>query len=106
MMKKNDIAYAAINHRLDIDHKCNYVGEINYNKCPQCERIETTLEPFFKYRRINDLLISPINLETFEHEEVDLRVTHINNLMRVSGFVHDSIVDGPDYALSSLPKGV
>ncbi len=105
MMKKNDIAYAAINHRLDIDHKCNYVGEINYNKCPQCERIETTLEPFFKYRRINDLLISPINLETFEHEEVDLRVTHINNLMRVSGFVHDSIVDGPGLRFVVFAQG-
>ncbi len=105
LMKKKDIAYTAINHHIDYDPSCEYIGQINSNRCPNCERIETNKSPFFKYRRINDLLISPINLETFEHEEVDLRVTHINNLMRVSGFVHDSIVDGPGLRFVVFTQG-
>ncbi|MGI6782556.1 MAG: anaerobic ribonucleoside-triphosphate reductase [Acholeplasmataceae bacterium] len=105
LMKKHDIAYAAINHQLDFHPSCGFIGEINSNKCPKCDMIESLERPFFRYRRINDLLISPINLETFEHEEVDLRVTHINNLMRVSGFVHDSIVDGPGLRFVVFTQG-
>ncbi len=105
LMKKKDIGYASINHHLDFDEMCGFVGKIIKNKCPNCGREETLEIPFLRYRRINDLLISPINLETYEHEEVDLRATHINNLMRVSGFVNDSIVDGPGLRFVIFAQG-
>ncbi len=105
LMKKKEIGYAAINHHLDIDPLCGFIGKITDEKCPKCKRLESLEKPFLKYRRINDLLITPINLEVFEHEEVDLRVTHLNNLMRVSGFVNDSIVDGPGLRFVIFAQG-
>jgi anaerobic ribonucleoside-triphosphate reductase/anaerobic ribonucleoside-triphosphate reductase activating protein len=105
MMRKKGIGYAAINHHLDFDPDCGFIGKIEGSKCPNCQRIESLQKPFLKYRRINDLLIAPINLETFEHEEVDLRVAHLNNLMRISGFVNDSIVDGPGLRFVVFTQG-
>jgi anaerobic ribonucleoside-triphosphate reductase/anaerobic ribonucleoside-triphosphate reductase activating protein len=105
LMKKYGIGYGAINHHLDFDAECGFLGKIEEGKCPSCGRKESSLKPFFNYRRINDLLIAPINLEMIAHEEVDLRVTNINNVIRISGVVNDSIVDGPGMRFVVFTQG-
>ena len=105
MMKERNIGYGAINHDLDFDLECQYYGKIEASECPNCKRIESPTNPFLKYRRVNDLMIVPIDLESLDYEEVSLRVKHINNLIRVSGFVNDSIVDGPGMRFVVFTQG-
>lgn len=105
LMKSKNIGYGAINHHVDFDPECQYYGEISDKTCPKCKRVEILNKPFFKYRRINDLLITPINLTPINTDEIDLRVKHIKNLMRVSGFVNDSIVDGPGLRFVVFTQG-
>lgn len=105
VMKSKNIGYGAINHDLDFDPVCGYYGVVETSECPNCHRIENQDQPFLKYRRINDLLIKPINNLSYEVEEVALRVKNINNLIRVSGFVNDSIVDGPGMRFVIFTQG-
>ena len=105
LMKKKNIGYASINHDLDFDPSCGYYGQIEDSVCPNCLRTQNTIKPFMKYRRINDITIVPINLVGFEHEEVNLRVKNIKNLIRISGVVNDSIVDGPGMRFVVFTQG-
>lgn len=95
-MKKEDMGYVAINHEIDVvvEKAVSTEGILD-------EIHETTLN----YRRINDLLIAPINLTNLPTEEVDLRVKHLNNTIRISGFTNDSIVDGPGLRFVVFTQG-
>jgi ribonucleoside-triphosphate reductase len=56
MMKNSGVGYGAINHPVDRDPLCGYIGVI-YDKCPKCGRSETDKSPFSRIRRITGYLV-------------------------------------------------
>lgn len=54
-MKKAGIGYGSINHPVDEDHECGYIGIIG-DECPKCHRVETPNEPFTRIRRVTGYL--------------------------------------------------
>jgi anaerobic ribonucleoside-triphosphate reductase len=75
-MKEAGIGYGSINHPLDRDPKCGYIGVIG-TVCPRCGREETRNEPFERIRRITGYLVG--TLERFNNAkraEVTERVKH------------------------------
>lgn len=75
-MKESGIGYGSINHPLDRDPKCGYIGVIG-TVCPRCGREESRSEPFERIRRITGYLVG--TLERFNNAkraEVAERVKH------------------------------
>lgn len=54
--KECGMGYASINHPVDRDPECGYVGIID-NECPHCGRKETPDAPFERIRRITGYLV-------------------------------------------------
>lgn len=75
LMKESNIGYGSINHPLDRDPVCGYVGVIN-DQCPRCLRFEDE-QKFERIRRITGYLVG--TLEQFNEakkEEEKNRVKH------------------------------
>jgi ribonucleoside-triphosphate reductase len=75
-MKESGIGYGSINHPLDRDPRCGYIGVIG-TVCPRCGREESRNEPFERIRRITGYLVG--TLERFNNAkraEVAERVKH------------------------------
>ena len=75
-MKESGIGYGSINHPLDRDPTCGYIGVIG-TVCPRCGREESRSEPFERIRRITGYLVG--TLERFNNAkraEVAERVKH------------------------------
>lgn len=75
LMKESNIGYGSINHPLDRDPVCGYVGVIN-EQCPRCLRFEDE-QKFERIRRITGYLVG--TLEQFneaKREEEQDRVKH------------------------------
>lgn len=77
MMKNLNIGYGSINHPIDRDPKCGYIGIIN-DKCPKCQRIEDNIK-FERIRRITGYLVGSLDQfnDAKKAEEKD-RVKHEN----------------------------
>lgn len=77
MMKNLNIGYGSINHPIDRDPKCGYIGIIN-DKCPKCHRIEDNIK-FERIRRITGYLVGSLDQfnDAKKAEEKD-RVKHEN----------------------------
>ena len=76
-MKELNIGYGSINHPIDRDPVCGYVGIIN-DECPKCHRSEDNIK-FERIRRITGYLVG--TLEQFNEakkEEESKRVKHGN----------------------------
>lgn len=58
-MKESGIGYGSVNHPVDRDAKCGYVGIIG-DTCPKCGRIEGD-EPFERIRRITGYLVGTLD---------------------------------------------
>lgn len=74
-MKESGIGYGSVNHPVDQDPLCSYVGIIG-DTCPQCGRTEEE-HPFVRIRRITGYLVG--NLDRFNNaklSEVRDRVVH------------------------------
>lgn len=54
-MHDADMGYFSINHRVDFDPACGYVGILR-NTCPKCGRTETRRQPFKRTARITGYL--------------------------------------------------
>ncbi|MDL2211411.1 anaerobic ribonucleoside triphosphate reductase [Erysipelotrichaceae bacterium OttesenSCG-928-M19] len=76
-MKNLNIGYGSINHPVDRDPICGYVGVIN-DECPQCHRREGN-QKFERIRRITGYLVGTLDQfnEAKAAEEAD-RVKHDN----------------------------
>ena len=75
-MKDSGIGYGSINHPLDRDPVCGYVGVIADN-CPRCGRTETRSEPFERIRRITGYLVGTLDrFNDAKKSEVSERVKH------------------------------
>jgi ribonucleoside-triphosphate reductase len=75
-MKEKGIGYGSINHPVDRDPICGYMGVIN-DVCPQCGRHEHDGAGFERIRRVTGYLSG--SLERFndaKQAEVRDRVTH------------------------------
>lgn len=75
-MKECGIGYGSINHPLDRDPICGFSGVIG-DTCPNCNRRETEVNPFYRIRRITGYLVG--NLDRFNSaklNEVKDRVKH------------------------------
>lgn len=78
-MAEKGIGYGSINHSVDYDPLCKYVGIIN-DECPKCGRRETKEQPFDRIRRITGYLVG--TLERFndaKRKEVSERVKHFHS---------------------------
>src|SRR5690606_18936670 len=78
-MAEKGIGYGSINHSVDYDPLCKYVGIIN-DECPKCGRRETKEQPFDRIRRIKGYLVG--TLERFndaKRKEVSERVKHFHS---------------------------
>ena len=60
IMKENGIGYGAINHPVDRDPVCGFVGVIN-DQCPGCGRKEEDGVPFDRIRRITGYLVGTVD---------------------------------------------
>ena len=58
-MKESGIGYGSVNHPVDRDPKCGYVGIIG-DTCPKCGRSEAS-EPFERIRRITGYLVGTLD---------------------------------------------
>lgn len=75
-MYKSGIGYGSINHSVDFDPQCKYVGIIN-DECPKCGRKETKEAPFDRIRRITGYLVGTLDrFNDAKRHEVDERVKH------------------------------
>lgn len=60
LMKESNIGYGSVNHGIDRDPVCGYVGII-HDICPGCGRKETTASPFERIRKITSYLVGNTN---------------------------------------------
>ncbi len=75
-MKDAGIGYGSINHPLDRDPDCGYIGVIG-TVCPSCGREETRTEPFERIRRITGYLVGTLDrFNNAKRAEVAERVKH------------------------------
>lgn len=75
-MQKKGIGYGSINHAVDFDPACKYVGIIN-ECCPKCGRVETKDAPFDRIRRITGYLVGTLDrFNDAKRKEVEERVKH------------------------------
>lgn len=76
-MAKQGIGYGSINHSVDFDPVCKYVGIIN-DECPKCGRVETKDMPFDRIRRITGYLVGTLDrFNDAKRQEVEERVKHL-----------------------------
>ncbi|HLT00311.1 MAG TPA: anaerobic ribonucleoside triphosphate reductase [Acholeplasma sp.] len=75
-MGEKGVGYGSINHPVDFDPVCKYVGIIN-DVCPKCGRKETAEQPFDRIRRITGYLVGTLDrFNDAKRKEVDERVKH------------------------------
>ncbi len=75
-MQQKGIGYGSINHAVDFDPMCKYVGIIN-NECPKCGRTESKEQPFDRIRRITGYLVGTLDrFNDAKRKEVEERVKH------------------------------
>lgn len=75
-MSTQGIGYGSINHSVDFDPVCKYVGIIN-DECPKCGRVETKEQPFDRIRRITGYLVGTLDrFNDAKRQEVEERVKH------------------------------
>jgi ribonucleoside-triphosphate reductase len=75
-MKNVGIGYGSINHPLDRDPECGYIGVIG-TVCPRCGRKESRQEPFERIRRITGYLVGTLDrFNDAKKAEVGERVKH------------------------------
>ena len=60
LMKENGIGYGAVNHPVDRDPICGFVGVIN-DQCPGCGRTESEGVKFERIRRITGYLVGTVD---------------------------------------------
>lgn len=76
-MAKRNIGYGSINHAVDHDPDCGFVGIIN-EVCPKCGRIEEQGSKFNRIRRITGYLVGTLDrFNNAKRKEVEERVKHI-----------------------------
>ena len=75
-MHQKDIGYGSINHAVDHDPVCGFVGIIN-EECPKCGRKEDEIK-FNRIRRITGYLVGTLDrFNNAKRKEVEERVKHI-----------------------------
>jgi ribonucleoside-triphosphate reductase len=75
-MHDKGIGYGSINHSVDYDAVCGYVGIIN-DECPKCHRHETPELGFDRIRRITGYLVGTLTrFNDAKLKEVQDRVKH------------------------------
>jgi len=75
-MHESNIGYGSINHAVDHDPVCGFVGIIN-EECPKCGRVEGDIK-FNRIRRITGYLVGTLDrFNDAKRKEVDERVKHI-----------------------------
>ena len=73
------MGYGSINHSVDFDPVCKYVGIIN-DVCPKCGRKETPDHPFERIRRITGYLVGTLDrFNNAKRKEVSERVKHFHS---------------------------
>ncbi|WP_162164093.1 anaerobic ribonucleoside triphosphate reductase [Acholeplasma hippikon] len=78
-MAEKGIGYGSINHSVDYDPVCKYVGIIN-DECPKCGRKETLDQPFDRIRRITGYLVGTLDrFNDAKRKEVEERVKHFKS---------------------------
>ncbi|CCV63751.1 Ribonucleoside-triphosphate reductase, anaerobic [Alteracholeplasma palmae J233] len=83
-MKEKGIGYGSINHSVDYDPECKYVGIIN-EECPKCGRKETPDRPFERIRRITGYLVGTLDrFNNAKRKEVEERVKHFRSEDKIS----------------------
>jgi ribonucleoside-triphosphate reductase len=75
MMKELNIGYGSINHPVDRDPVCGYVGIIN-DTCPKCLRVEDEVK-FERIRRITGYLVG--TLEQFNDAKKDEEANRVKH---------------------------
>lgn len=76
-MHEKEIGYGSINHAVDHDPLCGFVGIIN-EECPKCGRTETDDLKFNRIRRITGYLVGTLDrFNDAKRKEVEERVKHI-----------------------------
>jgi len=76
-MHKSGIGYGSINHAVDFDQECGFVGIIN-DECPKCGRKESEGAHFDRIRRITGYLVGTLDrFNDAKRKEVNERVKHI-----------------------------
>ena len=71
-----NIGYGSINHAVDHDPVCGFVGIIN-DECPKCGRREDEVK-FNRIRRITGYLVGTLDrFNNAKRKEVEERVKHI-----------------------------
>jgi anaerobic ribonucleoside-triphosphate reductase len=75
-MKEAGVGYGSINHPVDRDPVCGYIGIIG-DTCPNCGRAETEDQPFERIRRITGYLVGTLDrFNDAKQAEVRDRVKH------------------------------
>lgn len=78
-MHKTGIGYGSVNHPVDYDPVCKYVGVIN-DQCPKCGRFETKEQPFDRIRRITGYLVGTLDrFNDAKRAEVSERMKHFGS---------------------------
>ena len=76
-MHSKNIGYGSINHAIDYDPICGFVGIID-DECPKCGRMETNELHFDRIRRITGYLVGTLDrFNDAKRKEVEERVKHI-----------------------------
>ncbi|HHW79934.1 MAG TPA: anaerobic ribonucleoside-triphosphate reductase, partial [Acholeplasmataceae bacterium] len=76
-MHEKNIGYGSINHAVDHDPDCGFVGIIN-DECPKCGRKEEDGSKFNRIRRITGYLVGTLDrFNDAKRKEVEERVKHI-----------------------------
>ncbi|MDY0276916.1 MAG: anaerobic ribonucleoside triphosphate reductase [Acholeplasma sp.] len=76
-MQEKGIGYGSINHAVDHDPECGFVGIIN-DVCPKCGRKESDGVKFNRIRRITGYLVGTLDrFNDAKRKEVEERVKHI-----------------------------
>jgi ribonucleoside-triphosphate reductase (formate) len=75
-MASKNVGYGSINHAVDHDPVCGFVGIIN-EECPKCGRVEGDIK-FNRIRRITGYLVGTLDrFNNAKRKEVEERVKHI-----------------------------
>lgn len=75
-MASKNVGYGSINHAVDHDPVCGFVGIIN-EECPKCGRVENDIK-FNRIRRITGYLVGTLDrFNNAKRKEVEERVKHI-----------------------------